>query len=46
MNCPANSQEARLLYPTKLPHRPFAIEAAKGQKATSHSWFDMKEAAN
>jgi hypothetical protein len=27
MNCRAISQNARLLYPTKLPHRPLAIEA-------------------
>ena len=32
INCRANSQEARLLYPTKLPHRPFAVEAVTGQK--------------
>src|ERR1700693_5468394 len=29
--CRAISRNARLLYPTKLPRRPFAIEAVTGQ---------------
>jgi hypothetical protein len=29
--CLAISRNARLLYPTKLPRRPFAIEAVTGQ---------------
>jgi hypothetical protein len=33
--CRAISWNARLLYPTKLPRRPFAIEAVTGQKQTS-----------
>jgi len=30
INGRANSQEARLLYLTKLPRRPFAVEAVTG----------------
>ncbi len=29
--CRSNSRNARLLYPTKLPRQPFAIEAVTGQ---------------
>jgi hypothetical protein len=33
--CRAISRNARLLYPTKLPRRPFAVEAVSGHKRTS-----------
>jgi hypothetical protein len=32
--CRAISRNVRLLYPTKLPRRSFAIEAVTGQKQT------------
>jgi hypothetical protein len=33
-NCLAISRSGWLFYPTKLPRRPFAIEAVEGQKET------------
>jgi hypothetical protein len=32
INCRAISRNGRLLYPTKLPRRPFAIEAVAGHE--------------
>jgi hypothetical protein len=34
--CRAISRNARLLYPTKLPRRPFAIEAVTGLSGLMH----------